>query len=181
MWGEETLYGVLYVGGLGCGEGCLAVGCVSPIGFISEYLLMCTAVCVCPYSFGHMTNPERRKEARPEDLAKAALVTVTNNIGAIARMCASISVCVGREGREGGVMVAVVSVDHCLIPPSLQGVERVIFVGNYLCGNEMSIKMLAYAMEYWSQGTIKALFLQHEGYFGALGCLLTRLERISNT
>ena len=102
MWGEETLYGVLYVGGLGCGEGCLAVGCISPIGFISEYLLMCTAVCVCPYSFGHMTNPERRKEARPEDLAKAALVTVTNNIGAIARMCASISVCVGREGREGG-------------------------------------------------------------------------------
>lgn len=37
MWGEggEILYGVLYVGGLGCGVGCLAVGCVSPIGFIS--------------------------------------------------------------------------------------------------------------------------------------------------
>ena len=39
-----------------------------------------------------MMNPERRKDARPEDLAKATLVTVTNNIGAIARMCASISV-----------------------------------------------------------------------------------------
>lgn len=39
-----------------------------------------------------MTNTEKRKEARPEDLAKATLVTVTNNIGAIARMCASISV-----------------------------------------------------------------------------------------
>ena len=37
-------------------------------------------------------HPERREEARPEDLAKATLVTVTNNIGAIARMCASISV-----------------------------------------------------------------------------------------
>jgi len=46
-----------------------------------------------------MVNPERHKEARPEDLAKASLVTVTNNIGAIARMCASISVifvCVSR-------------------------------------------------------------------------------------
>lgn len=64
---------------------------------------------------------------------------------------------------------------------TVQGVERVVFVGNYLCGNEMSMKMLAYAMEYWSQGTIKALFLQHEGYFGALGCLLTRLEHTSNT
>ena len=39
-----------------------------------------------------MMHPERRKDSRPEDLAKATLVTVTNNIGAIARMCASISV-----------------------------------------------------------------------------------------
>ena len=39
-----------------------------------------------------MANVDRRKNARPEDLAKATLVTVTNNIGAIARMCASISV-----------------------------------------------------------------------------------------
>ena len=58
----------------------------------------------------------------------------------------------------------------------LQGVERVVFVGNYLCGNDMSMKMLAYAMEYWSQGQNKALFLRHEGYFGALGCLLSRLN-----
>ncbi|CAI8033187.1 Pantothenate kinase 3 [Geodia barretti] len=101
-------------------------------------------------SFGHMANVDRRKSARPEDLAKATLVTVTNNIGAIARMCASIS-----------------------------GVERVVFVGNYLCGNEMSMQMLAYAMEYWSQGQIKALFLRHEGYFGALGCLLSRLNSSS--
>lgn len=43
-------------------------------------------------SFGHMTNPDRRKDVRPEDLAKASLVTVTNNIAAIARMCAMISV-----------------------------------------------------------------------------------------
>lgn len=39
-----------------------------------------------------MANLERRKEARPEDLAKATLVTVTNNIGAIVRMLAMISV-----------------------------------------------------------------------------------------
>lgn len=34
------------------------------------------------------------------------------------------------------------------------------------------MKLLAYAMDYWSKGTLKALFLEHEGYFGALGCLL---------
>ena len=70
------------------------------------------------------------------------------------------------------VCVCVCDSSSCL----LQGVERVVFVGNYLCGNEMSMQMLAYAMEYWSQGQIKALFLRHEGYFGALGCLLSMLN-----
>ena len=57
-----------------------------------------------------------------------------------------------------------------------QGVERVVFVGNYLCNNELSMRMLAFAMEYWSQQTIRALFLQHEGYFGALGSILLKLD-----
>lgn len=34
------------------------------------------------------------------------------------------------------------------------------------------MKLLAYAMDYWSNGALKALFLEHEGYFGAMGCLL---------
>lgn len=38
--------------------------------------------------------------------------------------------------------------------------------------NSIAMKLLAYAMDYWSKGTLKALFLQHEGYFGAVGCLL---------
>src|SRR5436305_5383605 len=31
---------------------------------------------------------------------------------------------------------------------------------------------LSYAINYWSQGTIKALFLRHEGYLGAVGAFL---------
>lgn len=58
----------------------------------------------------------------------------------------------------------------------MQGVERVLYLGNYLCGNKLSMEMLAYAMEYWSKGTIKALFLEHEGYFGALGSMLMKLD-----
>lgn len=45
-------------------------------------------------------------------------------------------------------------------------------MGNFLRVNPISMKLLAYAMEFWSNGTLKALFLEHEGYFGALGCLL---------
>nr|KAG5698754.1 hypothetical protein BaRGS_032173 [Batillaria attramentaria] len=40
-------------------------------------------------SFGHMMSQQRREEATREDLAKATLVTITNNIGSIARMCAA--------------------------------------------------------------------------------------------
>ena len=61
-----------------------------PTGIILTTFNIIISSALC--SFGLMMQPEKRQEARPEDLAKATLVTVTNNIGAIARMCASISV-----------------------------------------------------------------------------------------
>lgn len=39
-------------------------------------------------SFGQMNLPDRRAEVSKEDLARATLVTITNNIGSITRMCA---------------------------------------------------------------------------------------------
>ncbi|KAH9629364.1 hypothetical protein HF086_008150 [Spodoptera exigua] len=49
---------------------------------------------------------------------------------------------------------------------------QVVFCGNFLRVNPLSMKLLSYAMSYWSRGALKALFLEHEGYFGAVGCLL---------
>ncbi|XP_028030833.1 pantothenate kinase 3 isoform X2 [Bombyx mandarina] len=94
-------------------------------------------------SFGQMCSADRRAKVSREDLARATLVTITNNIGSIARLCA----CNER-------------------------VERVVFCGNFLRVNPLSMKLLSYAMSYWSRGALKALFLEHEGYFGAVGCLL---------
>ncbi|KAL7734484.1 hypothetical protein ACLKA6_010804 [Drosophila palustris] len=94
-------------------------------------------------SFGQMHINEKRCSVSREDLANATLVTITNNIGSIARMCALN-----------------------------EKIDRVVFVGNFLRVNPISMKLLAYAMEFWSNGTMKGLFLEHEGYFGALGCLL---------
>lgn len=37
-----------------------------------------------------------------------------------------------------------------------------VFVGNFLRVNTLSMKLLAYAMDYWSKGQLKALFLRHE-------------------
>ncbi|XP_041968656.1 pantothenate kinase 3 isoform X2 [Aricia agestis] len=94
-------------------------------------------------SFGHMCSAERRARVSRADLARATLVTITNNIGSIARLCASN-----------------------------ERLERVVFCGNFLRVNPLSMKLLSYAMAYWSRGALKALFLEHEGYFGAVGCLL---------
>lgn len=101
-------------------------------------------------SFGKMTSEENRSSVSDKDLARAMLVTITNNIGSIARMCA---------------------VNH--------KVERVVFVGNFLRGNTIAMKLLAFAMDYWSKGTMKALFLKHEGYFGASGALLELMTRMN--
>lgn len=49
-------------------------------------------LCFC-YSFGHMMSKEKRDSISKEDLARATLVTITNNIGSIARMCAVNEVC----------------------------------------------------------------------------------------
>lgn len=94
-----------------------------------------------------MSYKDKRESARPEDLARATLVTITNNIGSIARMCAVN-----------------------------ESIDRVVFVGNFLRENEISMKLLAYAMDFWSGGSTKALFLEHEGYFGAVGCLLELMK-----
>ncbi|XP_068819551.1 pantothenate kinase 3 isoform X2 [Capricornis sumatraensis] len=94
-------------------------------------------------SFGNMIYKEKRDSVSKEDLARATLVTITNNIGSIARMCAVN-----------------------------EKINRVVFVGNFLRVNTLSMKLLAYALDYWSKGQLKALFLEHEGYFGAVGALL---------
>jgi len=94
-------------------------------------------------SFGQMNSKNKRQNVSRPDLARATLVTITNNIGSIARMCAVN-----------------------------EKINNVVFVGNFLRVNPISMKLLAYAMDYWSKGSLKALFLEHEGYFGAVGCLL---------
>jgi type II pantothenate kinase len=80
-----------------------------------------------------MINEKNRQEATREDLARAALVTVTNNIGSIAMNCARN-----------------------------EKIDRILFVGNFLRVNPIAARSLSYAMDYWSGGLKKALFLRHE-------------------
>ncbi|XP_048454205.1 pantothenate kinase 3-like isoform X1 [Rhincodon typus] len=100
-------------------------------------------------SFGNMMSKEKREAVNKEDLARATLVTITNNIGSIARMCALN-----------------------------ENINRVVFVGNFLRINTLAMKLLAYALDYWSKGQLKGLFMEHEGYFGAVGALLELVNSV---
>jgi pantothenate kinase len=95
-------------------------------------------------SFGKLVAKEDpAKGVRQEDLARALLLMVTNNIGQVGYLNAK-----------------------------LHKTSRIYFVGNFLRGNNISQKRLSYAISYWSKGEMEALFLEHEGYFGALGSFL---------
>ncbi|KAK2116957.1 Pantothenate kinase 3 [Saguinus oedipus] len=49
-------------------------------------------------SFGNMIYKEKRESVSKEDLARATLVTITNNIGSVARMCAVNECCLVAYG-----------------------------------------------------------------------------------
>jgi len=95
-------------------------------------------------SFGKLVSKEDpAKGLTQEDLARALLSLVTNNIGQVAYLNAK-----------------------------LHNTPRIYFVGSFLRENMISQRRLSYAIDYWSKGEMEALFLEHEGYFGALGAFL---------
>eukprot|EP01095_Lingulamoeba_sp_RSL-Kostka_P004116 TRINITY_DN15204_c0_g1_i1.p1 TRINITY_DN15204_c0_g1~~TRINITY_DN15204_c0_g1_i1.p1 ORF type:complete len:490 (-),score=169.67 TRINITY_DN15204_c0_g1_i1:18-1487(-) len=93
-------------------------------------------------SFGKMVNPKYHNVS-DSDKAKAALIMLTNNIGSVVHLHAK-----------------------------LENVTKVIFVGNFLRNNLITRRALTYAMNFWSNGKIIPIFLNHEGYFGAVGALI---------
>ncbi|OQS07065.1 pantothenate kinase [Thraustotheca clavata] len=94
-------------------------------------------------SFGKMITVDRN-QVSDADIARSLLVMTTQNIGLIAYLNACI-----------------------------HGTKRIFFVGNFLRHNKISCRTLAYAINFWSKGEMKAHFCRHEGYLGALGAFLS--------
>uniref|UniRef100_A0A5K3EWZ9 4'-phosphopantetheine phosphatase n=2 Tax=Mesocestoides corti TaxID=53468 RepID=A0A5K3EWZ9_MESCO len=80
---------------------------------------------------------------RPADMVKALLVAVSNNIGQLA----------------------------CLYAHQ-NGVRRILFGGFFIRGHRLTMEVISFAVNYWSQGEMKAMFLRHEGYLGAVGAFM---------
>ncbi|KAG1106147.1 hypothetical protein G6F42_016864 [Rhizopus arrhizus] len=77
------------------------------------------------------------------DIAKSLLFMVSNNIGQIAYLNAK---------------------QHNL--------KRIYFGGCFIRGHPITMNTLSYAINFWSNGDMKALFLRHEGHLGATGAFL---------
>eukprot|EP00002_Diphylleia_rotans_P039562 TRINITY_DN9200_c0_g1_i1.p1 TRINITY_DN9200_c0_g1~~TRINITY_DN9200_c0_g1_i1.p1 ORF type:complete len:436 (-),score=69.14 TRINITY_DN9200_c0_g1_i1:359-1666(-) len=54
---------------------------------------------------------------------------------------------------------------------------RIYFGGYFIRGHQFTMEKISFAVNYFSRGTTKALFLRHEGYLGALGAFVNS-ERI---
>lgn len=90
---------------------------------------------------GHPTYSEA-------DLARSLLFTISNDIGQIASLYATI-----------------------------HKIDTVYFGGYFLRNHPLSMHTISYSMKYWSHDKVKPLFLRHEGYLGAIGAFLYGMEQ----
>ena len=88
-----------------------------------------------------------RETHNEADIAKSLLLMISNGIGQIAYLNANKYNC-----------------------------SRVIFGGFFIRGKKTTMNTISYAINFWSKGTVQALFLRHEGYLGAVGAYMKAAE-----
>ncbi|KAI9223260.1 type II pantothenate kinase, partial [Blastocladiella britannica] len=88
-------------------------------------------------------TPEEQAALKLDDISRSLLFMVSNNLGQIAYLNARA-----------------------------HGINRIYFGGYFICGHPVTMHTLSYAIQFWSQGSTKALFLRHEGFLGAVGAFL---------
>jgi type II pantothenate kinase len=58
----------------------------------------------------------------------------------------------------------------------LHQTKNIYFIGNYVRGHELAMERINFAVEFMSQGALKANFLTYDGYLGAIGAFLKEFE-----
>ncbi|ESO10934.1 hypothetical protein HELRODRAFT_109215 [Helobdella robusta] len=87
------------------------------------------------------------RDRQHADMAKSLLISISNDIGQIACLNAR-----------------------------LHNLERIFFGGYFIRGHPITMYTMTYAINFWSKGSIQAMFLRHEGYLGAIGAFLKGCE-----
>ncbi len=52
------------------------------------------------------------------------------------------------------------------------GLRRIFFGGFFIRGHAYTMEIISYAIKFWSEGEMSALFLRHEGFLGAMGAFM---------
>ncbi|KAK8865885.1 pantothenate kinase [Kwoniella newhampshirensis] len=95
------------------------------------------------------TPGQRKKTFKQEDIARSLLYAISNNIGHVAYMNAA-----------------------------KYGLDKVFFGGCFIRGHAATISTLSYAIRFWSKGTMRACFLRHEGFLGAIGAWIKNVDKV---
>jgi len=97
-------------------------------------------------SFGKVATAEDKPEPtsyKSADIIRSLMFMLANNISQIGYLNAKLHEC-----------------------------KNVIFVGGFIEENPFVWSRFSYAINFWSEGKMKALFVRHDGYLGALGAML---------
>ncbi|EGG13736.1 pantothenate kinase [Cavenderia fasciculata] len=107
-------------------------------------------------SFGkiiYQQEGQMQQEAKysREDIAQSLLKMVSNNIGQIA-----------------------------YLNSQRYGLNKIYFGGFFIRDHPNTMQRISFAIDFWSKGKTKAMFLVHDGYLGALGAFLGPSEEKNN-
>ncbi|GMJ09710.1 pantothenate kinase 2 [Hibiscus trionum] len=96
-------------------------------------------------SFGKAISDNKEvEEYKPEDISRSLLRMISNNIGQISYLNALRF-----------------------------GLKRIFFAGFFIQGHAYTMDTISVAVNFWSKGEAKAMFLRHEGFLGALGAFMS--------
>lgn len=118
----------------------------------SDYSALGLGADVIASSLGKVaTNrPDIKTSYKREDIVRSLLFMISNNIAQIGYLNAKF-----------------------------HNIQRIFFSGGFLQENEFVWSRFSYAVDFWSQGKMAAMFLRHNSYLGALGALLAGNEEAS--
>ncbi|MDP2437139.1 MAG: type II pantothenate kinase [archaeon] len=89
------------------------------------------------------SEPHSQHAYQPQDVARSLIYMVANNVTQVAFLNAK-----------------------------LHNVSQIFFVGGFVQENRVLWERITFGLDFWSRGSMKAHFLLHDGYLGALGSLL---------
>uniref|UniRef100_A0A0E0B5Q7 Pantothenate kinase 2 n=1 Tax=Oryza glumipatula TaxID=40148 RepID=A0A0E0B5Q7_9ORYZ len=96
-------------------------------------------------SFGKTISDDKElSDYRPEDISLSLLRMISYNIGQISYLNAL-----------------------------RYGLKRIFFGGFFIRGHAYTMDTISFAVNFWSKGEAKAMFLRHEGFLGALGAFMS--------